>query len=283
VPGLKASQVTVTDQSGVTLSRQVAETQGMEAVSARLQQKKAVEQYLVGKMMEVLRKAFDPDQVMVSVDATLDFSETKTTRESVLPAEGAPADGVLRRRESKFGTDAGPHDEGSVTTEVEYQLGRSVAEIVETPGRILRLNVAVLVPDTLTVERRERIKELVSVAAGLDSARGDAVAIYPLDSVVTRMTESQAAAPDAAEYGEPAIPAHGGNGWPDLLARHVTLVVAALVLLVLLLIFGLRLSGLRRVSVKSSLSPQERDRILLQLQQWLETEPSTSERKEAGA
>jgi hypothetical protein len=53
-------------------------------------------------------------------------------------------------------------------------------------------------------------------------------------------------------------------------------------MLALLLVFALRLSGLRRVSVKSSLSPQERDRILLQLQQWLETESPTSEHKEAG-
>jgi flagellar M-ring protein FliF len=281
VSGLKASQVTVTDQNGITLSRQVAEEQGIEAVSARLQQKKAVEQYLAGKMMEVLRRAFDSDQVMVSVDATLDFSETKTTRESVLSPDGSAGTGILRRRESKFGAgSAGKSEEGSVTTEVEYQLGRSVAQIVETPGRVLRLNVAVLVPDTVTPQRQEQITELVSVAVGLDKSRGDAVAVYPLDSVVSRLTESQpdtAAEPYAAEG---AGTDDAGRHWQGLTDSHYLPIILAAAVLLAGLFLLLRSTGNRNTQQRV-LSAEERDRILLNLKQWLETEPV--ERNEAGS
>jgi flagellar M-ring protein FliF len=288
VPGLKAAQVTVTDQNGITLSRQIAEEHGIEAVSARLQQKKAVEQYLAAKAQEVLSRAFDSDQAMVSVDATLDFSATTTTRESVLSPEGSTGTGILRRRESKFGAgSAGKSDEASVTTEVEYQLGRSVAQIVETPGRIMRLSVGVLVPDTVSPERREQIKELVAVAVGLDMARGDAVAVYPLDSVVSQMHEQQpGASPDHPMNDMQA--GNGGmqSGLSEFVARHSLLIglIAAVVLCGLLVLLSKALAGLRRPgSGKRALSPQERDRILLKLQQWLETEPEPAGRNEAGS
>lgn len=285
VSGLRASQVTVTDQNGLTLSRQVTEDEGVEAVSLRLQQKKAVEQYLAEKAMEMLERVFDSRNVLVSVDAILDFSQVKTTKESVLPL-GDGSSGIVRRRESKFGGDTEKNANGNVTTEVEYQLGRSVAQIVEMPGRITRLSIGVLVPETVSEEQRVKISELVAVAVGMDKTRGDAIGVYPLEPVMSKVlseTASEAPPPDAGKQEALLQMAGSQNsetakpvklGILEYLKEHFVAagIAAATLLFVFILLITRLVSG---KSSKSELSPglsvQERDQILQKLSDWLES------------
>ena len=293
VPGLKASQVTVTDQSGLTLSRQVAENEALETVSARLEQKKAVEKYLSDKAMQVLHKAFGSAEVLVSVDVTLDFDQVTTTKESVLPASDVAGNGIVRRRESKFGGGSQQKNaEGNVTTEVEYQLGRSVAQIEGSPGKVLRLSIGVLVPNTVSEHEREKIGELVSMAVGLDASRGDAISIYPLDPVISKVqtgTEYGGVSRDTGEvvaagselYVNGQTEEFTDRTWKFIQENLVMSGMAlALILFGLFILINSALSGTRNQQYSTGLSTQERDQILLKLNQWLELDGDGGERNE---
>jgi flagellar M-ring protein FliF len=204
---------------------------------------------------------------MVSVDVTLDFTASTVTTEDVMSASGG---GVLRRRESRVG---GPNerssDVGNTTTEVEYQLGRSVSQLTEFPGRIVRVGIGVVVPEGTSAERREAVRELAAVTVGLDEARGDAIAVYSLSApkptapppevLPVPGPEPQAAA--AAPVGEPRL-------WYAL--------GGVLLLVVLLrLLFG----GRNRVgqTPPPQLTAPEREEILAQVRSWLNEDAARSE------
>ncbi len=192
VPNLKAARVTVTDQDGRTLSRQISEEKAIAAISERLQQKQSIEKYLAEKVTEVLDRAFGAGKAMVSVDAVLDFSEIKRTREHVLTPDENGMGGVIRRRETRLGSDSAQKDaEGNITTEVEYKLGRSVEQSVEIPGKIMRLSVGVIVPSDTTETRRRQIRNLVEMAVGIDSSRGDAVAVYAISQTMEALSAAE--------------------------------------------------------------------------------------------
>jgi len=75
-----------------------------------------------------------------------------------------------------------PAQSGS-SMEVEYQYGRRVAEVVTAPGAMARMSIGVIVPGPLAEEKRQRIAELVRVAAGFNELRGDAISVQALDEL----------------------------------------------------------------------------------------------------
>jgi flagellar M-ring protein FliF len=59
---------------------------------------------------------------------------------------------------------------------VNYEMNKKVAKVVEAPGAVKRLSIAVMV-DSLQPQQVDSIRTAVSAAAGLDLARGDQVAV----------------------------------------------------------------------------------------------------------
>lgn len=298
VPAMAAPQVTVTDQNGLTLSRQLPDDDGVAAVSERLKQKQAVEAYLAEKANEVLERQFGAHRAMVSIDATLEFNQVKRTRENVLPQANQKDPGVLRRRETRMGAGATPKDRtGDLTTEVEYRLGRAVEQIVETPGRILRLSVGVMVPADTSPDQRENIRELVKMAVGYDDARGDAIAVYamrisdlvppevynappaePIDSRQPQEWKEEKSSKADAAGSSPAAadtftPLKHLQKWlPPEVSPSIAAVAGALALLLLGAVIII-LSGRRRRSGDggaASLSETDRRRMLEEIRQWLD-------------
>lgn len=194
VPGLEAARVVITDQRGVSLA--AADAGGASGVAdARLQVKRDIEEYMTHKIVRLLDSAFGPGQAIVSVDASLNFDATKTTIQDLLPAPDAEGAGrIVRRRQVTGSSTAQPAWTNatetamaprlpSSTSEVEYEYGRRIDEVIAAPGALSRLNVGVIVPGELTEEKRVRIAELVRVAAGIDITRGDAVSVQPLSQI----------------------------------------------------------------------------------------------------
>jgi flagellar M-ring protein FliF len=296
VPGLAASQVTVTDQNGLTLSRQLPDDDGVAAVSERLRQKQAVEAYLADKANEVLERRFGAHRAMVSIDAKLEFNQVKRTRENVLPQANQKDPGVLRRRETRMASGATPKDRtGDLTTEVEYRLGRAVEQIVETPGKILRLSVGVMVPADTSPDQRENIRELVKMAVGYDDARGDAIAVYAMGISDLVPPEVHGAPPAESTGSQPPRqwnaeqPFNAGAAEPSQaaadgplkhlhrwLASEASPSIAAVAGALALLLLGaviIILSGRRRRSGDggpASLSETDRRRMLEEIRQWLD-------------
>ena len=285
VPSLKPTHVMVTDQEGVTLSQAVTEQKSMAVVSGRLQQKQAVETYLATKVSDVLAGAFGPEKAVVSVDVDLDFNEVRRTFEKVVtPAKNEP--GVTKRRETRLGNGSDTNSKsGNVTTEVEYRLGKTVEQVVEAPGRILRLNVGIVVPANTPSERREEIGKLVEVAVGFDAQRGDAIAVYTMDQAVNRLTTDLGSTPDLfvppsvvphetidvrTDAVEVSTEEHRAIQWARQnveLAGAVVLFVTIFVLLLLVLAVRKKSSTAEQVTV---MSLQEREEALAKIVQWLD-------------
>jgi flagellar M-ring protein FliF len=189
VPGLDVGRVVVTDQRGITLSRDTSIGVGGASGEGQLTMKSEVEEYVTRKIVALLDRAYGPGRAIVRVDATLNFDEVKRTVQSLLPAVADGSTGSIKhRRQTNTGTAplaaAGVFDEavnGSRgTTETEYDYGRSVEQVVAAPGGLVRLTVGVVVPGSLDIATQERIMDLVRVAAGVDESRGDLIVVQSL-------------------------------------------------------------------------------------------------------
>jgi flagellar M-ring protein FliF len=195
VPGLEPRRVVITDQRGVTLSTGDAEEANAGAADARLQVKREIEEYITHKIARLLDSAFGPGHAIVSVDTELNFDATKTTVHDLLPAGGDSEGRLVRKRQVISGTaneplwttaaatDAAPVRQPSSSMEVEYEYGKRIAEVIAAPGAVTRMSIGVIVPGALSDEKRERISELVRMAAGINEGRGDAISVQALDQV----------------------------------------------------------------------------------------------------
>jgi flagellar M-ring protein FliF len=77
-----------------------------------------------------------------------------------------------------------------------------VEQIVSTPGSVRRLNIGVVVPRGVSQDRLDRIRQVVSMAAGFDKQRGDGIAVYSLD----QMSDGPPSLTPAATVDEVAAP-----------------------------------------------------------------------------
>lgn len=289
VPDIKPNDVTIVDQHGVAMTRRNGE-EGEDPAPASdgLDEKRAIEVYLNKKVIEVLDRALGTGQGIASVDVTLGHEHTKVTTENVL---GGSPDHLGRTtgtviHEKQTARDHGDDDalrsdaalDGNtpmVSREVNYQVGRRVEQVVSRSGAISHINVAVVVRKALNQTQLDRLKEVVASATGINKARGDAVTVYSVDQItstsdaasggqvillpgeteiVPDMTNTVEADKDAAK--------RPGLSWEGILAGMLALALLAF----------LWRSTAKRVEPQA-LSSQERDRLLAQVRDWLETPP----------
>lgn len=282
VPGLEASRVVITDQRGVSLA--AADAGGASgAADARLQVKRDIEEYMTNKIVRLLDSAFGPGQAIVSVDASLNFDATKTTIQDLLPAQDAEGGGRIVRRRQITGssasqpawttaseTSASAPRLPSSTSEVEYEYGRRIDEVIAAPGALSRLNVGVIVPGELTEEKRVRVVELVRVAAGIDVTRGDAVSVQPLSQLggAAASSELPAVEPDADKGAAPAVSKAVAAEQAPL---RTTVVLGAVIGSALFLLAAV---VLQRFGRRKTLSVREREQLLEELRHSLNGSPA---------
>lgn len=197
VPDIDPAAVTIVDQRGKAISAVSGENSGDAAIPARLNTKLAVEDYFTRKIAAVLDKAIGPGKAIVSVDVTIDYDQVRITKEDVVPLPGTlgqPVGAVSRKRETRQGVDAfaelmnvgatqngsapGSRAPGAYSAETEFANGRRVEQVVTTPGGIKRVSVGVLLPAGVDAIEVAKLKEMVSMAAGVNIERGDAIAVY---------------------------------------------------------------------------------------------------------
>jgi flagellar M-ring protein FliF len=307
VPGLEASAVTIVDQYGKTMSAFAEAENGATTITTRLQKKKEVEAYLTEKTTRVLERTFGPGKAIVSIDATLNFDQSKTTREEVIPGSDENR-GMVRKRESHSQPATGKNRKkggSEVNTEVEYRLGRSVAQIVSTPGGIERLSVGVLVPASTTEVQLKQIEDLVAMAVGLDRVRGDVIAVHSAfgkllpQQLDERVAESHFTAnvdgPALMDINDDVVEQSGAikqgqNSGPDiktgrlspwmytLWIKNTEMILsigAALVFLMLLTIVLVSKAGQKKRANQRRLLIDERERVLNQLKTWINADELT--------
>ncbi len=213
VEGLKPENITVVDVEGEVLWSQAKEAEGtgLERVSAtQIEVQRMYETEMQNRLQSLLDKTLGPDKAAVQVSVTMDWDRLETSSETY--SQGGPTSGVLRSSrvveeyQGQPGASAGgvvgldtnspqiPTYPGVITTTAEggyvrretlynYEVSKTVQNLVKAPGSIKRMSVAVLLDESVPAEQRQSIEQTVSAAIGLDPARGDtlAVAVAPFD------------------------------------------------------------------------------------------------------
>lgn len=294
VAGLDAAKVVVTDQRGITLSRPQLSATADSGVppEGRLEIKQQIEDYITRKVGRLLDSTYGPGQAIVSVDALLNFDEIHRTVQDVLPVHGGSSGGGggLRHKRQIIGGAAGANlpaiestdketsGPSNSTTEVDYEYGRSIEQVIAAPGGITRLSIGVVIPGDLTPEKQQRITDLVRMAAGFNEARGDAIVVQPLDqlggakplaarsdSAEVPAEESVAPAPATAVARDPQLRLSASR-----LPQAIWLVAVAAVVLIVLLLRRLSVPLLQhRPGAGAPLSEAQRQQLLLEIRQSL--------------
>lgn len=262
VPGMKAEAVTIVDQAGALLSKSGQES---SAGDARIDFQRRVEDKYRQQLVQLLTPLLGAGNFTAEVQADVDLDESQATRESfdktgaVVRAEqgnwtGAPRDGAnapggipgaLSNVAPAPATVATPTPEGTATAATagqpatpaaapgmkqsdsfarSYDNAKEISVTRAAPGNIKRLSVAVLLKEEPGKPRGQveirQIDELVKATVGFNAARQDQV------TVVSRKFSTTA---DPASEG----PAFYESGWFSMIARNVTAVVIALLVLLL--------------------------------------------------
>lgn len=224
VAGLDASKVVITDQRGITLSGADGRADGTLGSDARLGFKRDIEEYIAHKVVNLLDRAYGSGQSLVSVDVALNFDEINSSVQDVVPLRGssnAPEGAITHRRQTQSGVAPAPalnsdsaaggaEKPAGSTTEIDYEYGHRVEQVISAPGSISRMSVGVIVPGDLTEDKRHRITDLVRASAGINETRGDAVVVQPLEQL---SVNTPTALPEAPQAG-PAPEAHPSQTIP---------------------------------------------------------------------
>ena len=221
VEGLLADDVTVTDQSGLVLAAPGQSPMERSAAGGGTSKTHEFESRLASDIEEMLTAAVGPDKAVVTVAADMDWDSTSNVTEvytpSVVPA-GSPQLGSSESTVTETystdsptgtsgvlgGTTSPPSSLPSATSNYsktdakhEYVYDSSRTSTDKVGGVVKRLNVAVLLDEaTVTAAQATTIESLVTAASGLDTTRGDTLAISRLtfDTTIKDAIAAQAAA-----------------------------------------------------------------------------------------
>lgn len=257
VPGMKTDAVTIVDGSGQLLTGAGGDA-GVALGDERIDFQRRVEAKYRDGLTQLLTPLLGAGNFSTEVQAEVDLDESQATRErfdspgalraeqgnwtadqnSVLPAGGIP--GALSNTpppatEVRAGnTRPNPVSSGPQVAEAakisdqyarSYELDKEISVTREMPGAVRRLSVAVVIREAEGAKARtpqeiQQLTELVRAAVGFDQTRNDQV------TIVSRPFASN---PDEVSEG----PAWHEAGWVALLARNLTALVIALLILFL--------------------------------------------------
>jgi flagellar M-ring protein FliF len=195
VKGLKTDNVTITDASGTLLWPQGDGTGGGGMVAGKQALEARFSRALEADLNALLVQTLGPGKGQVSV--TADLNADKTTRDKVTYAkgEGTPLKSQTETERLRGGgsTTGGPAGTGSniptysggggasgansnyqrETENTEYGVDKTVDRTEVAPGAVKKLNVALLVDKSVPPADFASLKQAVTSAAGIDTARGD--------------------------------------------------------------------------------------------------------------
>lgn len=212
VEGLKAENVTITDQSGGLLwpTAKVANPSGQTATDQQ-QAEERMAQNMSSRLNTLLVQTLGPGKAQAQV--TADLNVNKETRESL---RYGPNDGkVLTEKTGKerlrgagkvsgqAGTDGniptyGVSGSGSDTrydndtADRTYGVDKTVTKTQVAPGQIQKLQVAVLLDRSVSAADETSLRQTLSAAAGVDTRRGDQLAVSRVTFTKAETAEEKA-------------------------------------------------------------------------------------------
>lgn len=220
VEGLQPAKVSVIDTKGRILSNDAEEGPMAFASAKQYEIKKSVENHLVQKAQAILDNVLGFGNAMVQVNADINFDQVEKTmtqfdpESQVVVSEGIAKTASNGRQQSDTTSAA---NENAVTN---YEISKTVQNVVEGTGNIKRLSVATVINDIprevkegnktkIVFDPRpagqiKKLEDLVKNAVGIDPTRNDQFSIVniPFETKVEETTTEagMSALPDANEY-----------------------------------------------------------------------------------
>jgi flagellar M-ring protein FliF len=228
VPGLKAENVAIADNSGNPLVG--ASAIAGNGASEADQRQKAFEDKVAKKVLSILSPVVGKENAVVSVSAMLNFDQAESEINRVIPSGGSSESptglAVSQQTDTEeYSGGAKPTAEGGAPgmqsnsmpqyqgesdkdknsnykhskTTTNYTNSEERKKVIYAPGTVERLTVAVVLNKVLTAKETEEITELVENAAGIDRSRGDSVDIKGFQFSSPLVDKELAKAAEAAQ------------------------------------------------------------------------------------
>ncbi len=216
VPGMDATQVTVVDNKGRLLSSKSNQS-NMLLSSTQFDYTSKLEENYVQRILDIISPIVGSEGIRAQVVAEVDFTTLEQTKESFLPdnkavrseqlfeqtanqlaaAIGIP--GALTNQPPAGGRIAGRTNNDQIRNQTttgnnstravrNYEIDRTISHTRQSPARLQRLSVAVIVDYRTTVNKKGKVKRqplseeeiqfitsLVKEAVGLNETRGDTI------------------------------------------------------------------------------------------------------------
>ncbi len=204
VEAMKPENVVVVDVNGNLLA--TGESSDQSVTMSQTDDRRATEQMAARevqkKVQELLDSVLGPNKSVVQASVTLDWSERETTTQSFDPLTSAirSSQTVSEVYTTTNGTLAGipgagsnlpPADTGTYTGDqaINYQRNENTTNYeitqvqkheVMAPGQVSRVSLSVLVDGVTDQKQIEALRSAIAAAAGIDTARGDMLAVETL-------------------------------------------------------------------------------------------------------
>ena len=259
VEGLEPDALTIIDTSGAVLydGAAAAENSGLGAAVGRIEMQHSYEQALQRDAQALLDGSLGPSRGVVSVRVEMDFDSFETETEAY--DAGAEEDGVPRsattvsetyRTEGADvsvgavpgavanvpGADGNLPAGGTTTTPTttdysrsetttNFEVGRTVMRTAQAPGDVERISLSLLLDEEVPEAQVAPLQAAVEAAVGIDSARGDSVAVTRFAFDRTAIEEAEAA--------------FAASGSMDQILGYVRIALPIVVLIVAFIFFRL--------------------------------------------
>jgi flagellar M-ring protein FliF len=219
VEGLAPNNVTVTDDKGDVLAAPGTNGSQTAAGDSQQQQTQAFQSAVGTSLQDMLAQVIGANHAVVRVTANLDFDQKAsttetypnnkpvpqnqtTTQESYTGQGNPPVGGTLSASPTSL-----PQSSGGQTTyssqqnATNYAVDKVTQQIVQAPGTVSRLSIAVAVDSNAKGVDATTIKQLVSAAAGIQPSRGDTVdvAVVPFDTTTAKQAQKELKSAAAAK------------------------------------------------------------------------------------
>lgn len=229
VEGLKPNHVSVVDNLGNVLSENTDDDSLTGLTSTQLAARRNLEQYLAKKAQDMLDKVLGPGQAIVRISADINYDTLTRTDEKFDPdgqvirsqtKDDQNTDSSTTTTASPVGVSANTAtgtnstqtanaplnntQNHTTTSKVEYEIGKTTSSMVQTAGGIKRLAASVTVAAQMqgtgddrkvaprSPEDLKKLQDIVVGAVGIDTTRGDTIALAELpfnNDFATEVTE----------------------------------------------------------------------------------------------
>jgi len=207
VEGLRAEKVTIIDNKGRLLSRQVDENPLSVASGKQYELKGKVEDYLAQKSQSILDNVLGYGSSVIKVNVDLDFKQVERTIHSYDPEGQVILSESVVKSESAGSSISDTNAVNTENTLTNYNISQSIEKVLEGAGNIKRITIAAMVNgirkeiegaeateiviEPRSDEQMQKLETIIRQSVGFDATRNDQISVvsFPFENQYEQVVE----------------------------------------------------------------------------------------------